>query len=865
MAFPGGVGRSDKFSRETWVPNLTQGSYLFRSIKADAWNQLFPFQLMIIQEEDDGKFTVTPWNYTLPMSPQELQISMPVADKLEPTLTGFVETHGGAPFRMISFSGTTGIIPETSGDGRGSVTEGTGPASFVTQYAAPLLSAASTLVSGGAPRTRNEYSKTSFPNATTGFYAFHQLRQFLEGYLAIKGAGKPIRKGEEDEGGHRVLQTVWPNKVRLAFCMWKDNSVYLCKLNNFELRRSADSPLEYRYALSLQAYRRVDLGKDGLAYENFKFPIPKKNIISEILNRIDAVRKIVANAANLVNLGIVGPLAVLSELSRQISGIIKDTLGVVRSILDMPAAFVNGVLNAAFEVQQAAMSGAAGVEQSFRQLQNLPQAIENKLNSLGWGRKGPQIAGPSVNTWAETTQTDNQPAVGGRGNGGSDFRRPDVTDGQQMNNTNIDPTELMQELPELGELPVTAFPLSKDQREQLDAEVQASRSVSVADIEQIRESVQQSLDSFAISVGAWNATYNAAYGIPSPTTEQREPTREELDVIFAINDFMQSLDHFVNYLRSQGGSNTPTVKSIEYVAGLAERSGIDFSVPRSKYAVPFPYGHTLERVAMQFLGDANRWHEIAVLNGLRAPYVDEVGFQLPLLVNGDQNEIVVGNRDNLFIGQPVWLSSSGVRREARRILGIRKSGPTTFVLLLDGEPDLSRFRVAEDAVMETYLPGTVNSRQVIYIPNDGPSAADENLASIPGVDPYDPMLRVGGVDWLLTSDLDLVVTPYGDNPLAIGLTNLSQGAMVAFMTERGALLQHPRWGMGIKPGTSVADLDMGELIQGLESFFNGDPAISGLQSVNILQKGPSLLLDVQLGVRGMDRTIPILLDLNAKR
>jgi hypothetical protein len=74
---------------------------------------------------------------------------------------------------------------------------------------------------------------------------------------------------------------------------------------------------------------------------------------------------------------------------------------------------------------------------------------------------------------------------------------------------------------------------------------------------------------------------------------------------------------------------------------------------------------------------------------------------------------------------------------------------------------------------------------MLYIPSDAPPAEDDlQLKSIPGLDVYDQLLNVGGVDLLLTQTGDLAITPDGDCRLAVGLQNIVQTARIRLASRR---------------------------------------------------------------------------------
>jgi len=388
----------------------------------------------------------------------------------------------------------------------------------------------------------------------------------------------------------------------------------------------------------------------------------------------------------------------------------------------------------------------------------------------------------------------------------------------------------------------------------ITAERQRVRNYTRQDFANILASMQSTSENFADFVGAGDTTFNTTFNrTPVPAT--RTPSDNDFEVLFQFNAMIMSLNRFAAYNNLSAIPTNP----MDFAAGFFSGTSIPFQSTTGKFLIPFPYGATLEMLAAMYLGTPDRWEEIATLNGLREPYVDEVGFTVPLLTNGNGSQVAVASDQNLEVNQLVYLYAGGQPRSTRHILSITPiNGGSYFVLVLDGDPNLGNYTTAQGAYLQAYLPGTVNSQMSLYIPSSQQAPTPEyDTPGVPGLNPFQNFFNVGGVDLLLTSTGDLVVTPDGDCRLAIGITNIVQSVWLAFNTPQGSLIRHRSYGFPKLAGANIADTPATSILQAAKGLFAGDPTFTGVQNVTVNLRGPTASITMGVGVAGSSNILPI--------
>lgn len=773
----------------------------FAAIDAANWNKQFPYQLVIFSEkpasEPIDQFVSSPhegpFYFTLPIPPESLTISTPFAINTQVTLGGVIEEHNGAPIRMLSFSGTLGVLPSRPARNDLLSAGAVSAMNSTMGFAAGTITAATAVATSAANAIQNTLGFNGlFANVVppgddsltgSGYYQFRLLQKFLESYVNLKK-----KKGNE--------------KLRLGVAIWKDEAVYLATPVSFEVRRSAASPLEYMYNLQFRAWKRVPMygySSDALAPQTT--PSAPSMWLQKGLALISEARDVCEGLRGVAG-AVRADLQQVLDVFRQTALFAKDSLSVAVTFRDLPA---NLMLDAVAGAQEVAQT----VDTTLVQLVAASAAVSSEITSAFTSAVAAAKADSSDDSWFTTVIA--------------------LSDSFSATDTPMPPVV----------------------QQKIQAEIERARTLARTDHENALKTIQNFIQSYSELVGATKT---------DKTPTKATPTDDDYSLLFALNQAALGMSKIILY----ASQDTAKEDAIAYVAGLATRSGIAFQQPVAKIAVPFPYGSTLEQIAARYLGDPKRWHEIAALNGLRTPYVDEEGFDIPLIANGKKNEIVVAEPTNLFVGQPVVLSATNTPRTTRRITKIDVITPQMTIVHLNGEEDLHKYTTMGNAFLHAYLPNTVNSQMQLYIPSTS-VPRDSNITSktIPGVNEFDPMLSAGGVDLLLTPSGDLAITSEGDCRLAVGLTNLVQRVRIALGTTRGSLPQHPEFGLGLQPGTSTADLDAKQLLEAAKGLFRNDPAFTDIYSASVVKKGPTLSLSINVGIAGQDIVLPVSVDVKS--
>jgi len=817
---------------------VEDGFWLRPNLDIKKWDKYCPYELLVVNTNKSDTGAVyykqyKDWKYTLPLPPESMSISTPFAVQTTVTLGGIVEEHNAAPIRYISFHGTTGFLPYRSS---GASRSGTGALSkledqAVSIFAGTVNTARSAYSSAqkaigsalnNAPKAYNVHQEAEFntdlPNydknlaQTTGFKQIALLRDFLESYVAKKKLNDDEAKG-----------------LRLAVAIWKESQVFLVSPASFVVSKDVSSPLEYKYSLDFKAWKRISLEAGNLD-DVVVTPIRHSpNLIARAINTLTAARQAVQKIGTLKQ-AVLGDVDYLFKPFHDTILLGKDLLGASMSLSDIPQAVKDRVTINVLDLKNNSsqlwnqLSSGQTSDSSIKAVKySLDNSSHYQDTSMA-GRVNTTTSGQGTNRAATTTP------MGGKSN---KLALKDI------------PDDLA------SQIPISALSLPQDVKKDILSDISRVRTLRRKDFEDYANTIRNTADKIAFLVGAGDPTYAETYGINIAPIKET-PTQSDWDSLNALNESVIVLQQFA---ATADGEPAEQPTFLERFGGLAVSSGIAWKQPISKFAIPFPFGATLEGLASSYLKDPNRYMEIIALNGLRSPYIDEIGYSIPILVNGKEKTVVVNQSDDLFVGKKIWLSSNAANRVQFTVESIRTLNGVSY-LKMDSSVD--SYRVADNAVLEAFLSGTICSRNLVWIPSDiEPLDLDSVITKdIPGINAMDPMVSIGGVDLLLGSDMDLILVN-DDLRYAVGLANIIQWVKTVLSIEKGELVQHRTIGMPLSIGLSLADFNAQDVVNAIRTQLTQSSMFSRIDKVSVKQNGSAVSIDLSALVAGTTAPLPL--------
>lgn len=812
-------------------PRIVSGGGLAPTV-INTYNTVEGIGYVLNQEVISGN-----WIVNLPITPQQLQITDQFAINTTATMRGVVEEHNGVKFKNITMAGTTGIWPTRPTKGG----EIKSPTSVETIFAGTIesfgkltsgLNSIKQAFNGNHP---NSVPKSTGPLAdeifTTGYYQMLYLGQFLERYAMAKR--RPENKN-------------W----RLVLDIPKQNQSFIVTPVGYTFKQDAQRPNEMFYNLQLKAWKRIKLDL-GSPVAQDQLPKLTINQFQSAINGLREVRRTLGDAANLIK-------AVRSDFQRpfnilrQTTLALKDLGGVAYSAVDLPRQLVQDFqdviedsqnnLSGVFQKPNSRFrdtAGAGGFKANAVALKQSSSAQKAGQASTALSQKRRQNEGLS----------SSQVAAGALGKDAADSLKTDP-----LNNVFANPESYFDFFDAVS---IDSLELSPQQEAAFEEELERVSLLTVNDFREFKSEILDLALDISNSFGAGDSTFASVFGTKEPKTRPIPMSIEENEVLDALYDVIQIYDDLT---ATKFYDDLKIESSLEYVGGLVDETDITFENFRSKKPVPVPFGVTIEEIAAKYMGNADKWLEIVTLNQLRSPYIDEDGFTLQFLSNGSDRQFTIFDDQNrLYIGQKILLQSNTVSQFSRKIINVEEISTSNFLITVDGLANLNTLTFVDNARMQGFLPGTVNSQNQIYIPTSQQALSDDRTFEIAGLaDPH--LTKISKVDWLLTDDGDLALNSVGDLRYSNGLTNLIQSLKMKIKTKKGTLLRHLDYGLGLQAGVSISDISRGAIVEALDRMIKDDPRFDSIIGLSLRINGSTLGIDMQVRIPNASGVLPISLN-----
>lgn len=453
----------------------------------------------------------------------------------------------------------------------------------------------------------------------------------------------------------------------------------------------------------------------------------------------------------------------------------------------------------------------------------------------------------------------------------------DFINKQRANTTDVNPfaanSIYYRFYPVFDNIKLQSIPLTNEEQTLLTNRRTALQLFSKIDFLNIKKTLRSYRDQLADTVGLSDSDYNSVYD-RAPIRAQGTASITDLNLMLVVEQQLSTIDFILSNLFAVDTAIDP----FALARFNANNPDINIGQHRSGKLIKLNAREDLPSLAKRVLGDPDKWIDIAIANGLKEPYIDEIGTQLFFLANGRDNQINIAatdslgvqNIDRFFINQFVLIKSdTNPFPTQRTITGIKQiplSGE--IVLTVSGDANMDLYLLNANASIRIFKPNTINSSQYILIPSEkklSNSRTDEIPWFLAGSAIDEKSTKI---DLAVSEVGGLLLTPNGDLTLSYGLDNAIQAIKAKMLTEQGTNRRHPDFGLINLMGTPTTQSEEAKsaLIKAINTQITSDGRFDRIQSLDVT-RNPSITAvayDITLVVKlaGSNTFLPITFTVN---
>ena len=540
--------------------------------------------------------------------------------------------------------------------------------------------------------------------------------------------------------------------ARIVWKNYKDGEFLVVELMSFNMKRSAGRPFLYDYDIDCKVLRA------------FEFTVPRAGFLSDVENKInDAVSKI--ETARGALLGAQGALrqvestfgTTVLEPLRLITLTVKTAVGTALTLADVGTRIITNTF---------ALGGITALLTSLF-------ASQEEVKRIGGGTQTLLDA---------NLPTDPSSAAMSLGPGAI-----------------IDLGPLLQEI-ELGDAPEA----TRDAIEKEVSELVLPRQFYTDTITEL----SRVKDNFEDFVGLNSTEYDRIFGRVETVRAEtgRTVTNAEFDVLNAFNLAITAIQDLISTSVLFRTSYDDQIASLV----TAFNDAIDLTAEPAVREITLLVDTALEQVSLKYLSDSKRWPEIAVLNGLKPPYITQ-----------SERFKAFRRSDGVIITDEDLLTA-----EEKAMFNFRETVASPGDTILVPAPLIFGFGETPDGAQISIT--------------DGLTQVEKNI----GVD-----LRVN------IETFDMILSNGGDVEAIAGANNMAQAIILRLNYQKGDLLSNPEVGVGLIVGTKAQDLNV--IRDDITRSLLQDPRIEGISSFTLSRDGPEVRIRFLANIKQVDQPVPV--------